>query len=152
MSTKPSQLTLQWFVIYTHARSERRVHAKLVASGINSFLPLRIIKRRTARGFQLLEVPLFSNYLFVQTTAHRVARLPAIPGMARLVRFGGKPASVSNQEIEDIRLSCDRAFRGKVGNQIVVVRGNASHAVTEQPTAHHAPVPIQVDANQAQVA
>ena len=164
MKTTHPHLTPQWFVVYTHARSERPVHTKLVEMGFNSFLPLRTIRRNTHQGVRDLEVPLFSNYVFVQTTANRVASLSNVPGLAHLVSFGGKLTPVSDQEIEAIRRTCYRAFHGKVGDQVVVVRGNArgtrgtvigqptAHQLIVQPSNNHASIPIDVETDQVQVA
>ena len=158
------QLTVRWFVIYTHARSERQVHAKLVEMGLNAFLPLRTIRRKTRRGMRNLEVPLFSNYVFVQTTPNRIASLSKIPGLAQLVSFGGKPAPVSDEEIEAIRRTCTGSFQGKVGDQIVVVRGNATgtrgtvigrpnqRQLIVQPSDGPSTIPIGVEADQVRAA
>lgn len=160
----PPQLAARWFVIYTHARSERQVHTKLVEMGLNAFLPLRTIRRKTRQGVCDLEVPLFSNYVFVQTTSNRITSLSKIPGLAQLVSFGGRPAPVSDEEIEAVRRTCTGSFRGKVGDQIVVVRGNATgtrgtvigqpnqRQLIVQPSDGPSTIPIGVDADQVRAA
>ena len=160
----PPQLKLQWFVVYTHARSERKVHAKFVERGFTAFLPLRTIRRRTPQGIRELEVPLFSNYVFVQTTRNRLASLSKISGVAELVSFGGRATPVSEEEIKAIRRTCTGSFQGKVGDQVVVVRGKATgtqgtvigrptqHQLIVQPAADHATIPIGVDTDQVRAA
>lgn len=161
---QPPQLELQWFVLYTHARTERKVHTQLVKRGFNSFLPLRTIRRRTPQGMRELEVPLFSNYVFVQTTRNHLASLSKVPGLAECVSFGGRPAPVSEEEIKAIRRTCTRSFQGKVGDQVVVVRGNAAgtqgtviglptqHKLIVQPSSEPPTIPIGVDADQVRAA
>ncbi len=158
------QLKLQWFVVYTHARSERKVHTKFIKKGFNSFLPLRTIRRRTPQGMRALEVPLFSNYVFVQTTRNCLASLSKTPGLAEFVSFNGRPAPVSEEEIKAIRRTCTSSFQGKVGDQVVVVRGTATgtrgtvigrptqHKLIVQPSSEPATIPIGVDADQVRAA
>lgn len=161
---EPPQLKLQWFVVYTHARSERKVHTKFVERGCNSFLPLRTIRRRTPQGIRDLEVPLFSNYVFVQTTRNRLASLSRVPGVAELVSFGGRATPVPEEEIKAIRRTCSGSFQGKIGDQVVVVRGNAEgtqgtvigrptpHKLIVQPSTKPSTIPVGVDADQVRAA
>ena len=156
--------TTRWYVIYTHARSERQVCGKLVARGLNAFLPLRTIRRKTRQGVRDLMVPLFSNYVFVQTTPNRLASLTKIPGFAQLVSFGGKPAPVTDEEITAIRRTCVGSFQGKVGDQVVVMHGEARgtqgtvigqpnrHQLIVQPSSGPSTIPIGVDTDQVRAA
>lgn len=126
-----SPLIPQWFVVYTHARSERQVHTGLITLGLDSFLPLRKIPRRTGGS---IEVPFLSNYVFVRTTANHLTALVKVAGVAYVVSFGGKPATVTHREIVTIRQSCHRFLQGKVGRQAVTIRKNqAPNPVLNQP-------------------
>lgn len=121
-------LVPHWFVVYTYARSERKVHTSLVAKGLDSFLPLRKIHRRTDRD---IEVPLLSNYVFVRTTSNHLATLANVPGVSFVVSFGGEPATVAHHEITAIRQSCHRFLQGKLGRQAVTIHKNVASAPTQ---------------------
>ena len=88
MTTQHPLITPQWFVAYTHSRAERKVHTEFVSLGTYAILPLREIRRRAEGHTHYFDVPLFSNYVFVQTTASQLATLSRIQGggLFRLIR------------------------------------------------------------------
>jgi transcription antitermination factor NusG len=51
----------------------------------------------------MVEMPLFSSYLFVHTTRAALYDLTRVNGVARIVYFEGQPAVVRPQEIKAIR-------------------------------------------------
>ena len=60
----------------------------------------------------MVEVPLFSSYLFVKTTDEVLRNLVRITGVSRIVFYNGSPAIVREKEIEAIKLFLDKA-KGK---------------------------------------
>lgn len=107
------QLKKQWYVAYTHARSEGKVAGQLAKLGVKFFLPMRKIKTRTPAGLKDLVVPLFSNYVFVFTSSNRIPSLLHIPGIDRFVSFDNNPVPVPNQQIAAIRESCLPALKAE---------------------------------------
>ena len=56
-----------WYVVHTRSRHEAKVESGLLARGVKVFMPRITVRSRRRDRFQLLEVPLFSGYLFVHT-------------------------------------------------------------------------------------
>lgn len=93
----------QWFAVYTRSNHEKSVAAQFESRHIEHFLPLYKSVRRWKDRRVTLGLPLFPGYLFVKMIPHD--RLPVIqvPGVARLVGFGGHPAALPAGDIEALR-------------------------------------------------
>lgn len=61
-----TQRDLAWYVIHTYSRQETKVERHLQNRGLEVFLPRINVRSRRQDRFRLLEVPLFTGYLFVQ--------------------------------------------------------------------------------------
>ncbi|MEL6635525.1 MAG: UpxY family transcription antiterminator [Bacteroidota bacterium] len=98
----------KWYVAYTHSRSEKKVYAHFQHQALEAYLPLHRIKRQWSDRSKWVEVPLFSSYVFVKTTADRLYALRAIDGVARFLRFEDRFATICESEIEWIKkLLCE---------------------------------------------
>ena len=86
-----------WYVVHTRSRHEAKVQSGLQARGLEVFLPRITVRSRRRDRFQLLEVPLFSGYLFVHTDLsswaiqryHSASRGGAYPGQQGSLHPGG---------------------------------------------------------------
>lgn len=99
-----SQSPRNWFAVFTLPRHEKRVQEHLSAREIEHFLPLLQAQRRWKDGSRrVLQLPLFSNYIFVRIG--RQGRLPllAVPGVLSIVGGGRESASVPESYIEFLR-------------------------------------------------
>lgn len=98
----------QWHVFYLRPRTENRVYRILTNLNFEVFWPviqsLRIWKNRQKKKINL---PLFPNYLFVYTYAHELYSIKRLPQVISYITFGGKPATISDKEIEGIRRMLD---------------------------------------------
>ncbi len=85
-----------WYTVNTKPRSELRANDALRVRGFETYLPM-LPARREGRS-----QPLFLAYLFVRCELESVgvASLQWIPGLRRIVSFGGRPAVVPDQAIE----------------------------------------------------
>lgn len=94
----------KWYVFYLRPHTENRVCRMLTKFGYEVFLPVtpivRIWKNRQRRRLLL---PLFPNYLFVYTYGHELYHIKHLPHVVYFVSSGGKPATLSEKEIEGIR-------------------------------------------------
>ena len=61
---------------------------------------VRIWKNRQKKK---IKFPLFPNYLFVYTYAHELYQIKSLSQVVSYVTCGGKPSTISDQEIEGIR-------------------------------------------------
>lgn len=94
---------LNWFVGYTYPQQEKKVYSSLLRRGLDSFLPLISVKKKWSDRIKYIDVPLFSNYVFVRTTKEKVSVLYEINGLSRFIAFSGKLATVKNDEIQLIK-------------------------------------------------
>lgn len=98
---------MQWFVVQTKPRQEKRAILNLERQGYPCYLPLRS-KRKLKKGLASTDQePLFSNYLFIQldmsATGKSWAPIRSTLGVSRLVSFGSEPLSVEPELIELIQ-------------------------------------------------
>jgi transcription antitermination factor NusG len=66
-------------------------------------LPLQTTLRQWSDRKKKVTAPLFNSYIFVFAFEHDIARILTIPGMAWNIRHEGKPAVLSDHELELIR-------------------------------------------------
>jgi transcriptional antiterminator RfaH len=98
-----SILTRSWMVIYTRPRWEKKVDQLLQTQGINSYCPVKRMEHEWADRKKIVDVPLFSSYLFVKINPHEESRVRQTLGVVNFIYFQGKPAKVSEKIIEDIK-------------------------------------------------
>jgi transcription antitermination factor NusG len=93
----------RWYAAYTISNHEKRVAARLEARSLQHFLPLykSISKWKDRRA--LVHRPLFPGYVFVRLPNDSFLSVVEVPGVVRLVGFGGGPYQVPMQEIELLR-------------------------------------------------
>jgi transcription antitermination factor NusG len=92
-----------WSAIYTCSRQEKKVAEQLQLRKIECFLPLFSCERNWGGRRARVELPLFPGYVFVRPELSEVLRVLNLPGVVRMVSFGGKPARITTREIEGIR-------------------------------------------------
>lgn len=92
-----------WFVVYTAPKAEKQLQERLTKMGVEVFLPLHLSPRKWSDRLKLLAIPLFPSYLFVYIQQAKLYDLMRIPGIVRIIYFGGKPAVVKAQEINAIK-------------------------------------------------
>ena len=119
----------RWFAAYTCAHHEKRVASQLAERAIPYYLPLYESMRRWKDRRKLLELPLFPGYLFVRMHPRDHLKIVGVPGMVRLVGFGGQPTAVPEGEIAAIRACLEQKCRIephpflRAGQRVRIVRG-----------------------------
>lgn len=94
---------IRWYAAYTRAQHEKNVACQLELRAIESFLPLyEKISRWKDRRVKV-RLPLFSGYVFVRMTLEEKMRVLQVPGVVRLVGFGGQPTPLPEDEMEMLR-------------------------------------------------
>jgi len=92
-----------WYAAYTSANREKKAAAEISRRGVESFLPLyRAVRRWSDRRVEL-EMPLFPGYVFVHLALRERLRVLLVPGVAKLVGFGGLPAALPDEQVEALR-------------------------------------------------
>ncbi len=93
----------RWYAAYTSANHEKRVAEQLAARAVEHFLPSYTSVRRWKDRRVTLQLPLFPGYLFVYVELQHRLQVLQIPGVAKLVGFGGKPTPLPALEIDALR-------------------------------------------------
>src|SRR5271170_1144069 len=94
---------MNWFVLYTKPRWEKKVYTLLTGNNIEAYCPLNRVRRKWSDRVKWVEEPLFKSYVFVRIAAEEQIRVRMIAGVVNFVYWLGKPAVVKNKEIEVIR-------------------------------------------------
>lgn len=106
MMRKNSNIEQQsrWLVGYCAPRSEKQVYDKLLKQGFTAYLPLAKSSRKWSDRIKIVDVPLFTSYIFVYLNNHEVYEaLKSIPQLVRFVYSQGKFAEITEKEIESIK-------------------------------------------------
>lgn len=93
----------QWYVIYSKPRWEKKVHRLLTEKQITSYCPLNRVRKKWSDRYKLVEIPLFTSYVFVQISEEEKLKVRETPGVLNFVYYQGKPAIVKEKEIERIK-------------------------------------------------
>lgn len=92
-----------WFVIYTRAKWEKKVDSLLQEQGITSFCPLRVVKNQWADRKKIVELPLFSSYVFVNISLKEELKVRQTYGVINFIYYLGKPAIIRDNEMDKLK-------------------------------------------------
>lgn len=98
-----SHVEMKWYAVYTCANHEKRVREQLELRCVDSFLPLYETVRRWKDRRMRLQLPLFPGYVFARMALQNRLQVLQVPGIVRLVGFGGHPIALPDEEIEGLR-------------------------------------------------
>ncbi len=110
MEAHPEPLTASgrpgWYAVYTRGRHEKKVARALEDKGVDVFLPLARTRNRWKDRVKMVEVPLFSGYLFVNSALAVEDRLAILktPGAVRIVGNHGVGIPVPDEQIESLKV------------------------------------------------
>ncbi|WP_278011131.1 UpxY family transcription antiterminator [Flavobacterium gyeonganense] len=95
---------MNWYVVYTKPKWEKKVAEKLNEIDIECYCPL-ITQIKQWSDRKKIEVPLFNSYVFVKLTDLDRNSVFQVAGVVRYLFWLGKPAIVRNEEILTIKQS-----------------------------------------------
>lgn len=92
-----------WYVFYTRSRAEKKIFEFLKKRDGTVYLPLiEEIKQWSDRKKKIL-TPLFKSYIFIKCKEFNIQTVISnTPGLINVVRYNGKPAFLTDLEIEKI--------------------------------------------------
>ena len=118
-----------WYALHTRSRHEKLVDGLLTEDGqLESFLPLRTVRRRWADRWKDVQVPLFAGYLFVRAPQELLTAVWRTRGVVRILGTD-RPTPVQDEEIASIRrlvsshLPLDPYPYLKEGDHVRICRG-----------------------------
>ena len=137
---------MNWYVVYTKPKWEKKVAEQLQKRGIECYCPLVTQMRQWSDRKKKVEVPLFNSYVFVQLAeGHRNAVFESV-GVVRYLFWLGKPAIVREEEIDTIKKWLDPAQANdvsllsfQVGDAIQLESGpfSSQKAIVQEVTNTH---------------
>ncbi|MGV8095727.1 MAG: UpxY family transcription antiterminator [Mangrovibacterium sp.] len=100
----PSRLCkYKWHAVYTRSRTEKKAYRELLLKGIESYLPLKTVRRRWGKQSRVIEEPLIRGYVFVRVSYREYYEALFTSGVLRYVCFEGKPAVITDDQVESLK-------------------------------------------------
>ena len=94
----------KWFAIYTKPRWEKKINAKLLEKGIESWCPVQKKESKWTDRRKIIDDPLFKSYVFVHVaTEEERLNVLRTEGVLQFIHYLKKPAVIRDEEIELIR-------------------------------------------------
>jgi transcription antitermination factor NusG len=94
-----SNISKNWFVLFTKPRNELKVTERLGSIGIEGYTPCKIEVRQWSDRKKKVLVPLLPSMVLVSLQDKQVDQVFEVPGVVRYLFEHGKRAKVSNKEV-----------------------------------------------------
>lgn len=94
---------MQWYVVYTNPRWEKKVAQTLEEKGFDHYCPLHKVRRKWSDRYKVIHEPLFKGYVFVRLDPEKKWGIRSVPGIINFLHYNGQPALVREEEIINIR-------------------------------------------------
>jgi transcription antitermination factor NusG len=101
--TDAGQDSARWFALTVKHQHERRVEGMLGVNGVEAFLPVIRSRRQWSDRVKQQDAPMFPGYVFGRFSLPERVSVLNMPGVARIVGFGGVPMPIEDSEVENIR-------------------------------------------------
>lgn len=96
-----------WFALHVRPNYEMAVSTRLRELGVEEYLPVHKAPKVASRNKFKTGPPLFPGYVFSFLDLHSGPRLYAIPGVIRILGYGGQATPIEDHEIAMIRSIAD---------------------------------------------
>jgi transcriptional antiterminator RfaH len=120
-----------WYAVYTRPRFEKQVWQRLQEQGIDSYLPLIKTMRQWSDRKKMVEIPLFSSYVFVHIDRRYYDQVLQTHGAVKYITFEGKAATIPPEQIDNLRIIVNSNEKvettwekRKKGDRVVVTAGS----------------------------
>lgn len=105
----------KWYIIQTRSRWEKKVADCLEQKGIESYCPVKKVKRKWSDRIKTLEEPLFKACVFVKIVPGQKTDVRLTDGVVNFVYHNGKPALVKEKEINTFKKLLNKTEAGGAG-------------------------------------
>lgn len=109
-----------WYVFYCSSRAEKKVFERLRLLRFDVFLPLRETLKQWSDRKKKVAEPLFPGYVFVRCKPSEITCVASTAGIAAPVRLAGKPAFITPDEVDAIRLYLQSGYYAEVNEHTFV--------------------------------
>lgn len=96
-----------WYALHVRPNYEIAVSTRLRELGVEEYLPIHKASKVARRNKFNEGLPLFPGYIFSYLNLHAGPRLYTIPGVMRVLGYGGHAAPIGDHEIAMIRSIAD---------------------------------------------
>lgn len=94
-----------WYLLCTKKQKEKRVTELLTKKGIENFCPFTIGENKISGTKEITSYqPLFRSYVFVNISEDQIQSIRQTPYILNLVYWKSKPAVISPQEIDALKV------------------------------------------------
>lgn len=137
---------MNWYVVYTKPRWEKKTAEQLNKFGVNCYCPTIKKTHQWSDRKKKVEVPLFNHYVFVQLAEKDRNIVFLSPGVIRYLFWLGKHAIIKDSEISTIKEWLNSADNSdisvieyKIGQKIKLNSGpfREQNAVIKDVTKKH---------------
>ncbi|MBQ2509035.1 MAG: UpxY family transcription antiterminator [Bacteroidales bacterium] len=90
----------QWVALYTSARAEKKVSARLNQMGIETYIPTQRRLHKWSDRMKWVEVPLLPSYLFARINIRQEYKVRYVDGLAWSIKFDGHTATIPDSEMQ----------------------------------------------------
>ena len=94
---------MNWYVLYTKPRNEKKVEEKLLSLGINAYCPTCSEIRYWSDRKKTIQVPVLPSMVLVNIDEKDINRVFESPGVVRYMFWLGKRATVRQSEINILK-------------------------------------------------
>lgn len=108
-----------WFPLHVRARHERTIRDELVNQGYEVYLPMVKRRRRWSDRYKIVELPLFSGYLFIRMDSRLKYFILDVPGVQGFIMFQGQMAHIPAFQIDFIQRMLERPETFEVVNKVI---------------------------------
>jgi transcription antitermination factor NusG len=102
---------MNWFVIYTKPKNEKKVAYLLESLGIQVYCPMVTTIKQWSDRKKKITVPLLNSYVFVKIADSSRDKVFEVPGVVRYLFWLGKPAIVRDLELVLIREMLEETYK-----------------------------------------
>ena len=129
--TNPSNGT-SWYLIHTKPRQELIALENLSRQDYECYMPTLAVEKLVKNQIKVVQSPLFPRYIFINLSqdiqSKSWAPIRSTIGVTRMVSFGGHPAKVDGQIINDLRAEEARLKQSpehlyESGDQVLITQG-----------------------------
>jgi len=94
---------MNWYVLHTKPRNEKKVEEQLLSLGINAYCPKKTEIRFWSDRKKKIEIPLLPSMVLVKLNNNDINRVFESPGVIRYMFWMGKRAIVRQSEIDILK-------------------------------------------------
>lgn len=117
-------MELKWYAVYTRSRWEKKVVDHLNKANIENYCPLNKVLKDWSDRKKIVEEPLFRSYVFVRVSEKQMNAVRLVYGVVNFVYWLGKPAIISDKEIEVIKQFLAEYNNVKLEKAVIHIKDN----------------------------